>query len=140
MSTILFQEPITDAFVEVYLYNVENSNDWDIENILTSNTITQFTGLLQYSQPVDSPAYIGNIVDCRRKNLEEFRSGDWLTSEVLLPNIPLKDFLVSYIKTFKYQTEFRDGTLYVLKKNYNKKETIKERDIKREMERNFKYR
>ena len=26
------------------------------------------------------------------------------------------------------------------KKNYNKKETIKERDIKREMERNFKYR
>ena len=129
-KSVPLQEPITDAFVEVYLYNVENSNDWDIDNILTSNTITKFTGLLNYSQPVDSPAYIGNIVDCRRKNLEEFRSGDWLTSEVLLPNIALKDFLINYIKTFKYHTEFRDGTLYVFRKNYTKRDNIVITDVK----------
>jgi hypothetical protein len=133
-NAVVFGLPITDAVIECYLYNVENSNDWDIENILTSNTVTQFTGLMSFQQPIDSPCYVGNIITCSKTPLEQFRSGDRLNSKTLLPKMTVRDFIINTIKTFDYDSEFRNGFLHIFKRKYKVNDNIvitnvKEMDI-----------
>lgn len=90
-------------------------------------------------------AHIAEYEQGNRFNHEENRTRKLLAHKSEIKKLKNKLDLEGYT-LIPLKLYFKNGNLKVLiglakgKKNYDKKEAIKERDIKREMERNFKYR